>query len=290
MKNIQDFNDFINESNNINEGRVPGKRHPDSSGRDLLRGDKSKSAKELKKFTTVSGKKKFYFYNATEDGYDLNFFRVMEEGIGYAQSLKVQMNSEDGIPIIITFAVNEDYKKLQVDPRWDKKVLIPEELFMSFYYSNGKDAVKAFGIIMERFFNDNKNYLSERESTESKGIKAHVLSIGNINIQTGKTAHGWSIYDNPEMRVYLCNHRLLYASPDTFNVDDKVTLVGNDNGRRLDLLTVNDSSPCIKEDVIKMLLKYGFDYRKLAPFKKKSSNVKLASSYSVKGTEYLYTK
>jgi hypothetical protein len=118
---------------------------------------------------------------------------------------------------------------------------------------------------------------------------AYVLGIGVINIQSGKTMYDWSIYESPETGfVFLTNHNcLLYATKETFEVGDTLKeLRGNDSLRKLkDNVKIIDAAPCIKEKVIEMLYKNGYDYRVLKAFTKKSLTRKLQSSYSVKGVE-----
>lgn len=122
---------------------------------------------------------------------------------------------------------------------------------------------------------------------ETKNLNASVLSIGVINITTGKTKYDWSIYEQPDAVVYLAGNRLLFAAPGTFNIGDKVTMFDNDSGRKVKWgsdMTIKDMSNCIQEDVINMLFKNEYDYRPKRAFVKSKWSRKLETSFSVKGT------
>ena len=116
-------------------------------------------------------------------------------------------------------------------------------------------------------------------------LKADVLGIGVINITSGKTMYDWSIYDWPEGCVYLTSsNRILYASPETFQIGDNVTLIGNDSRRKLQEVTVVDVCKCVYSEVVEMLWKHEMDYKPKRAFAKARWSKKLQSSYSVKGT------
>lgn len=123
-------------------------------------------------------------------------------------------------------------------------------------------------------------------------LKATVISIGVINITTGKTMYDWSIYDHAHSHVFLTNRGfLLYASPDTFKVGDVIKeLRDNDSLRKVIMPagtpTIVDSSPCVKDDVLAMLKRNGYDYYPIRAFRARpKGNRKLSTSYSVKGTD-----
>lgn len=137
------------------------------------------------------------------------------------------------------------------------------------------------------------------ESTGETG--AYVLAIGVINIPTGKTEYGWSIYDNPNSDIYLASqyggdgsHFLLYAADGTFTVGDSGILRHNDSKKKLKPFKIVDMSKANKENVIEMLYKHKYDYKPKRPFQKSAfssgtsryvgSPNKLSTSYSVKGT------
>lgn len=122
-------------------------------------------------------------------------------------------------------------------------------------------------------------------------LKAMVISVGIVNMTTGKTEHDWSIYENTGLHAFLTSNKfLMFGTPDTFEIGDEVTLHGNDSGRKLQSSTITDSAPCNKEELLAMLLKHNFDYYPSRPFQKKrgldfrGKPRKLKTSYSVKGT------
>lgn len=130
------------------------------------------------------------------------------------------------------------------------------------------------------------------EAAKLEGLVAYVLSIGIINIPTGKTQYGWSIYEYPKSRVYFMEGYgggfLLCASPDTFKDGDVVTLVDNDIHRKVGTFKVADSCECEQHKIIDWLYtKHQMDYKPKRAFQKSAfqgRNSKLGTSYYVKGT------
>jgi hypothetical protein len=118
-----------------------------------------------------------------------------------------------------------------------------------------------------------------------RNLEAAALSIGSINIQTGKGQYDWSIYDMAEStQMYLYNgNRLIYAAKNTFEVGDQVLLRGNDSRRKMNEGKITALLPCDREGMIEALLEHGFDYRVLRAFAKKRFKNKLQTSYSIKG-------
>jgi len=113
--------------------------------------------------------------------------------------------------------------------------------------------------------------------------KVMVLPIGVVKPLTGETMYDWNLYDKPG-HITLANGFLLYHSrPSDFTIGETVELRGNDNDRKLKVAKIIDQSPANSEDVLKMLLKNGYDYYPARAFKKKRFDRKLLTSYSVKG-------
>lgn len=139
----------------------------------------------------------------------------------------------------------------------------------------------------------NKNVTKIDESlceslNEGKSLRAMVLSVGVINMTTGATIFGWSIFENKGMYAYLTSGSyLLLATKDSFAKGDEVELIGNDTNRRLGKKhTIIDMSEATKDDLLKMLKSHDYDYYPLRAFKARpANNRKLITSYSVKGIE-----
>ena len=114
--------------------------------------------------------------------------------------------------------------------------------------------------------------------------KVIVIAIGVVQPDSGKTGHGWNMYENREATVTLANGFLLYhARPSDFTIGEDIELRGNDSGRKLKLARVIDQSPADRDSVLEMLLRNEFDYYPARAFKKRRFSRKLSTSYSVKG-------
>ena len=124
-------------------------------------------------------------------------------------------------------------------------------------------------------------------------LKAMVLSVGVVNMTTGKTQYDWSIYENQGLQAFLIqapSHFLLFGAKESFKIGDEVDLISNDSNRRLGKTgAIKDIATCTKEELLPMLLKHGFDYYPSRPFQKKKGSssfrgpAKLTTSFSVKG-------
>lgn len=119
-------------------------------------------------------------------------------------------------------------------------------------------------------------------------ITTYVLSIGVLNIPSGKTHFDWSVYETWDsgMTAYLTRKgSLLFAAGETFNIGDQVELRGNDTQRLLNTDSIVDKAPCVKEALLVMLKNNSYDYYPLKAFAARAKgNRKLKTSYSVKGT------
>ena len=113
-----------------------------------------------------------------------------------------------------------------------------------------------------------------------------VLSIGVVNIQSGKTCYDWSIYETwgERAHAFLSDRgSLLFASPGTFAIGEEVELRGNDSHRRLHDCKIVDIAPSTKEALMAMLKRNRYDYYPIKAFRSRPhGNRKLGTSYSVK--------
>jgi len=122
-------------------------------------------------------------------------------------------------------------------------------------------------------------------------LRIFVLSIGLVNIDTGKTMYDWSIYENGPGTVYLTNTgSLLYGSAGAgyLVIGDTYELRGNDSQRLLQRGKIIDTAPTTREAVLAMLKKNGYDCNPIKAFRKRApGNKNLGLSYSIKGAEDL---
>lgn len=118
-------------------------------------------------------------------------------------------------------------------------------------------------------------------------MKIAVLSVGVINIPTGKTQYDWDIYSNSGLHAYLTNGGyLLLGRKDCLSINDTYDLIGNDSNRRLSKVgRIIDMKSCEdRNDFIQWLKSHNYDYTPIRAFKKRpASNKRLITSYSIKG-------
>ena len=116
--------------------------------------------------------------------------------------------------------------------------------------------------------------------------KNPVMSIGVVNITTGKTCYDWSIYENPGLEAYLTDLGfLIFGSMGSFGVGDSFDLVGDQSRRSLGKRgSVVDAKSCTdREEFILWLKSHGYGYTPIRAFTSRSKhNRKLTTSFVLK--------
>jgi hypothetical protein len=117
-------------------------------------------------------------------------------------------------------------------------------------------------------------------------LKLPVISVGVINIPSGKTMYDWSIYENAGLGASLTNSGfLILGEYPSLNVGDEFDLISDQTRRRLSQTgTVVSTHKCEdKESFIQWLKTNGFDYTPIRAFKSRGKyNRKLTTSYVLK--------
>jgi len=113
----------------------------------------------------------------------------------------------------------------------------------------------------------------------------YVLSIGVVNILTGKTMYDWGIYDHVTDHIgqisLTRNGSLLLGGGG--EVGEEIELRGNDSQRLLGRDKIVANCNCTKDEVLAMLKANGYDYYPIKAFHSRAKgNRKLKTSYSVK--------
>lgn len=119
------------------------------------------------------------------------------------------------------------------------------------------------------------------------------LSIGVVNIQSGKTQYDWSIYDGTEKypavetkELYHCTGSfLLMGAKGSLQEGDSIVIRHNDTHRKLKDAKVTKVLTCDKDTLVNELLELEYDYQVVRAFRKKQFSKKLGTSYSIKGVE-----
>jgi hypothetical protein len=112
-----------------------------------------------------------------------------------------------------------------------------------------------------------------------------VISVGVVNIASGKTQYDWSIYENKGLYAYLTNSGyLIFGAEGSLKVGDEYDLIGNDSRRRLSKCgSIISICSCENMDqFIQWLKSYEYDYTPIRAFKSRVSNRKLTTSYVLK--------
>lgn len=116
-------------------------------------------------------------------------------------------------------------------------------------------------------------------------MEVFVLSIGVININTGKTQYDWSIYDDkPEItNLYHCKEGfLIRGAKGSLEIGDSVIMRNNDTRRKLGCATIDKVLPVTREELIDGLYELGYDYKPKRAFKKSAFKKKLRTSFTLK--------
>ena len=117
-------------------------------------------------------------------------------------------------------------------------------------------------------------------------MKNPVMSVGVINIQSGKTSDGWSIYENKGLEAYLTNGGfLLLGAEGSLKIGDVYDLVSDQTRRSLSKRgRVLDNKSCENRDeFISWLKSHNYDYTPIKAFRKRAEgSKKLLTSYVLK--------
>jgi hypothetical protein len=116
--------------------------------------------------------------------------------------------------------------------------------------------------------------------------KYPVISVGVVNIPSGNTEHGWSIYENKGLYAHLTDLGfLIFGGGTSLEVGDEFDLISDQTGRRLSKTgTIISHYSCDdKNSFIQWLKSHGYDYTPIKAFKARNSrNRKLTTSYVLK--------
>lgn len=117
-------------------------------------------------------------------------------------------------------------------------------------------------------------------------MKNPVMSVGVLNIQSGKTSDDWSIYENKGLEAYLTNGEfLILGAMNSFKIGDSYDLINDQSRRSLSKKgRVLDTKICDnKDEFINWLKSHNYDYTPIKAFRKRASNnKKLLTSYVLK--------
>lgn len=123
-----------------------------------------------------------------------------------------------------------------------------------------------------------------QESQEKRTMP--VIAIGVVNITTGKTAHDWSIYENPGLWASLTSGGyLIFGGGGGEKTGSTYELIANDSRRNLNKRgEIISSHSCEdKESFIQWLKSFGYDYTPIRAYTKRpAGNKKLSTSYVLK--------
>lgn len=116
--------------------------------------------------------------------------------------------------------------------------------------------------------------------------KYPVISVGVVNIPSGNTEHGWSIYENKGLHAHLTDLGfLIFGGGKSLEIGDEFDLISDQNRRRLSKSgTIISHYSCDdKDSFIQWLKSNGYDYTPIRAFKARNPrNRKLTTSYVLK--------
>ena len=117
-------------------------------------------------------------------------------------------------------------------------------------------------------------------------MKLYVLSIGVVNMTSGKTMYDWDIYTNEGLHAFLTDRNyILFGAEGSLKVGDAFEVFNDQSHRSLGSHQngkVIDTAPCEKDALLAMLKKNGYDYYPIRPFAKRATTRKLRTSFVLK--------
>lgn len=246
MKNLKTFEEFINESiEPINEYKTFSPANIKEYGINKSSLDK------LKKWSFKINDLDIKFVEI-EDYYNKNFIPAIFVFLDIRQDRYNMYPDRSGYIII---SVNGENFRIQIEKKPSKlgfyeeydliRLGIKETEFAKYILAEEDKIEGLINLLTDMF----KTYAKEFEELISTKIglpSLHVIRVGEVAPATGKTPHGWSIYDQPTSVIGMFgNSGGFYAAANTFKVGDKFKVFDDQNGKLLwKEVTIKEIVPC----------------------------------------------
>lgn len=285
MKNLKTFEDFVNESydNELLEKKILVPKIINN----YFNGDK-KGAKALKgwsfKIKDLEFKMKSLDYYGDEPWLQKFLSGEKEQFFDYI----TLVCGEKEFSVKISSAENKLSVKSNVS-KSDNTVLftIDKKTFGTYIY--GQDnPLESLAELLTFLFDKFSKEIYEDFETVVGAKKIFAIKVGAIAPDTGKTPHGWSIYESPNSELYMVRgyytRFALIGAKGTLKVGEKITLINDQTGKPyFDGGTICEVTEIVKptrEDYIKYSSRNGLDVPVKA-FQKQSGKGRL-TLYSIK--------
>jgi hypothetical protein len=138
--------------------------------------------------------------------------------------------------------------------------------------------VDLLNFLFDKYSNEIYKYLSDKSGLET----LYVIKAGEIAPATGKTQHGWSIYNNTKDAILgITKDQAIFYNASGLKVGDKFKIV-DDQSRKIifDEIEILELVPATYNDFIKLSNRKGAEVP-AAPFKKQTGNFRFVL-YSIK--------
>ena len=262
MKNINTFKEFVNESKlqAINELKT-------FSPANIKQYDLNKSSiAALKKWSYKIDDIEIKFVDVDEywnKTVTATFIQFLKGDRAFSGWNKFTVNGQPfGIEIIYDASI-PGYKNTfyEADRPYagNQKFGIKQSEFM-MYIGEVEDKITGFIKLLDHIFKANEKDVYEIYSSKLNLHTLHVIPVGDIAPATGKTPHGWSIYDQPSSVLGILAGGGAVINAAGMKVGDKFKMV--DDQKRKEIrkeAEIIDLVPCNYDSYVKYCKQRGYE-------------------------------
>jgi len=247
MKHLQSFNEFLNEASVFSPKNIKEYKF-----------DKN-SIKEIKNWSYNINDLTLKYKNFENYVDDLSYFMEFLEGKSDRNSIyhRITINNVD---FIIQLNVNNSttFDDEQV-AKYKYLSFTVDKNTMSTYILNANDKLKGYNDLVNFLVSKFEQRIYDAAS-ELLGIKVlYVIKAGDISPATGKTGHGWSIFDSPNCNLYYDKktNNVLYGQLD-IKIGDKFKILDDQSHKELyHIFTISEIVPCNYKSFVAFSAKHG---------------------------------
>jgi hypothetical protein len=271
MKNLRTFEEFINEE------LILEKKELSPANVKAYNANKN-SVNALKKWTYKLKDIEAKFQDMEYFGQDSEFFEFIN---GKKQTVYYLTLNIGGIAIRTTISYSDNELKFEQNPANNRIYLEFKQLHFLQYVDENEDKVLGFIDLLNFLFKNFENEIYEFISAKISLQTLYVIDAGKIAPGTGKTGHGWSIYDYPNGVLGATKYGLMLWDAKGFKVGDKFKVLDDQTHKLVsNEVEIVDLIPATYKDFVNYCRQKGYEVP-VAPFKKQTGSGRF-TLYSIK--------
>jgi hypothetical protein len=274
MKNLRTFEQFVNES--FNEEKLFEKKELSPANIKAYNANKNSVAK-LKNWSYKLKDVEAKFRDMEYYGKESNFFDFLKTG----NFISYMFLDIAGINMRIDISSRQEKLGVEFDASYNSIRFAIKKLDFLQYVDKNEDKVLGFIDLLDFLFKNFESEIYEFVSGKISLETLYVIDAGEIAPATGKTGHGWSIYDYPDGVLGATKGGMMLWNAKGFKIGDKFKIL-DDQTRKLisNEVEIIDLIPATYQNFVEYSRKKGREIP-VAAFKKQTGSGRY-TLYSIK--------